>query len=1040
MIKCPYCGEQRFKTTRGLSNHQRSSAKCAAKIMQKYGMIPDGCFPHDVMPLSDAIPTNSRNNEANENTSKRRKETEISFICNGANQSSIACGAARLTFDATEDNNFDFHMEDDMQPLMLDSDEELDVNENPIAPDCTIKSNFVEYVARANAQFANLTKVEQNAIALLHRLRKTKASLDTYESVMEWHLRATGSISEVQSIAQSNDYVSRPKLFKMLRKRYNLPEEKFNHTTEITLPHSQAQVKIVWHDAQTVIQSLLTDPRIDDDHYLFFDNNPLSPPPDKLKYVQDLNTGRAYTETYEQLITDSTKQILLPVIFYIDGANTGQFVDLPITAVKISLGIFSRKARDMDYCWRTLGYIPAHNKHVSRGERLMIDTGHLETVTQFPNAPHNGGGIANNDVSKAQDLHAILRVILKSYVKLQKTGFKWDLKYKNNVYEDIEFVMFTPFLKLDSDEAEKLCGKFTSRTGNVKMLCRYCECPTNQSDKPFVTHPPKTKEKIQALVANHDVEGLRQLSQHCIKNAMYKLRFGLHNNHHIHGACPMDMLHAILLGIFRYVRDCFFEQVGATSSLADDINAYARQYGELISRQSDRDLPKTRFSAGIRRGKLNAKDFPGILLCLAAALRCDKVRSELAQHRALFKEDGVLQDWQLLVETLLEWEQWLKSDKLPVKQVKLAQNKNRELMYLIKKVGRRTQGMGLKIIKFHAIIHLADDILNFGVPMEVDTGSNESAHKIEKTAARLTQKRKEQFDVQTSKRLEEVFLLDLAMEEIKGKCVWNYYQDKPQLSNQVEEIKPPFHAGQQFYVDFCEEKDKNIAYLCTRKRGNQEMKLEQDLVDFIAQLQIKVGQYCAKLYVSSNHHRMGHTFRASAHFREKVWRDWVMVDWGDEGVLPCHILGFVDLLCLPATTNISHGQMDPVTKGLYAIVECSVYDDVDFDEEASEIFVPITKEIGGLTGNFVSHRIFYLVDVESFVKPCAVIPNMGGPPNSYFRIRSREKWHKLFADWLKEPSQPPEYYASDEDVDEQAVQVNYQEPYESDASEGSFSD
>ena len=57
-------------------------------------------------------------------------------------------------------------------------------------------------------------------------------------------------------------------------------------------------------------------------------------------------------------------------------------------------------------------------------------------------------------------------------------------------------------------------------------------------------------------------------------------------------------------------------------------------------------------------------------------------------------------------------------------------------MYFIKKICKRTEGMGLKITKFHCIMHLADDILNFGVPMECDTGSNESAHKTEKKAAK----------------------------------------------------------------------------------------------------------------------------------------------------------------------------------------------------------------------------------------------------------------------------------------------------------------
>ena len=53
--------------------------------------------------------------------------------------------------------------------------------------------------------------------------------------------------------------------------------------------------------------------------------------------------------------------------------------------------------------------------------------------------------------------------------------------------------------------------------------------------------------------------------------------------------------------------------------------------------------------------------------------------------------------------------------------------------------------MGLKLMKFHAMIHLAVDIFMFGMPLEVDTGSNESGHKLEKIAGRLTQKNEQTF-------------------------------------------------------------------------------------------------------------------------------------------------------------------------------------------------------------------------------------------------------------------------------------------------------
>ena len=71
-------------------------------------------------------------------------------------------------------------------------------------------------------------------------------------------------------------------------------------------------------------------------------------------------------------------------------------------------------------------------------------------------------------------------------------------------------------------------------------------------------------------------------------------------------------------------------------------------------------------------------------------------------------------------------------------------------------------------------MHMAKDILNFGVPMEFDTGANESGHKDTKKAALLTQKNQETFTKQTADRLDEMDMLSYAEEELQGNCIWNY--------------------------------------------------------------------------------------------------------------------------------------------------------------------------------------------------------------------------------------------------------------------------
>jgi hypothetical protein len=95
-------------------------------------------------------------------------------------------------------------------------------------------------------------------------------------------------------------------------------------------------------------------------------------------------------------------------------------------------------------------------------------------------------------------------------------------------------------------------------------------------------------------------------------------------------------------------------------------------------------------------------------------------------------------------------------------------------MFLVKKVIRRTEGMGMRFSKFHSISHITNDIRNMGVCSGLDTGSNESGHK-PKTAAMLTQKNAATFDQQTQTRLMETHLLSLATAEIEGR-LWHYLQ------------------------------------------------------------------------------------------------------------------------------------------------------------------------------------------------------------------------------------------------------------------------
>ena len=329
--------------------------------------------------------------------------------------------------------------------------------------------------------------------------------------------------------------------------------------------------------------------------------------------------GRIEWPMSEKYITDPTKQVLMPVHFYIDGACTGQFQNLPITALKMALGIHTRHYRQNEHAWRTLGYVASVSKANSRGKAIFTESEHMDAELQDL---EEGGGLKSSSTkeNKAQDFHSMLEEILKSYLEVQTNGFLWDLRYRGKTYKDVEFVPYVVFVKCDTDEGDLLCGSFKTRTGNVKNLCRYCTCPTKESNLVNAKFPFKTVSMIKPSILLNDAEQLRQISQQLIDNAWYKVRFSPESSRGIHGATPMEMLHQILLGIFKYTRDCFFAQIGKTSQLANEINALAQKFGVEFGRQAGRDLPKCSFKQGIRKGKLMAKEYRGVLMVMAAVL------------------------------------------------------------------------------------------------------------------------------------------------------------------------------------------------------------------------------------------------------------------------------------------------------------------------------------------------------------------------------------------------------------------------------------
>ena len=1045
-VVCPTCNKS-FTSRRYYRCHFKYPANRKCKnVRDRVATTPAN--------VDAAIPPNLPQKRPSEVT--QHLGNNINFEQNASNKRNFPCfsgsndGSVYNQHFYVDDDSFSEN--DDNDPPCYDDDDgdlqSFPANDAEPSVDNKILEDFYECSQRCRQNLCPLTPELEAGIELMSMLGDARVPLHMYEKVFKWHLRhlkATG-------------FIPQNALLEKLRIRHHLVDSRPQVLETITLPHSKARVNLVAHSFHAQVQSLLTDPRILDSDYLFFDkNNPFQPPPAEFTHVGDVNSGLAYRETYKRLIKDPNKQVLLPVIFYMDGAVTGQYDSLPIEVLKFTLGIFKQEARNRKCAWRELGYVTKFLAEETQGQDQIRQSTHIDARNYLSNSQSSDSDAedqvnsysgdeestsASTDVDadplepvvetcSGQDLHAMLHTFLESYRDLEQTGFNWDLRL-NGITHQIEFIPFVLFIKGDSVEHDKHCGSYTSRTQNIQQLCRYCCCPNMHTDEPYRRDKRKHTKMIQDLVDAGDEEGLKAISQQYLQNAWYTVRFGFHNNYGVHGACPLEMLHWLQLGKHKYLRKMFFAQTGKSSQLTKKLNTLAKMHGLFYKRNSDRDLPRTDFSKGLTQGKLMAHEMSGVILILCTVLRSKEGRRLLltesrGNQKKLVGEMPFIKDWIMLLETMLQWEAWLKQPQIPVHEIKRFGVKVRELMNLEKAIGKREEGMKFRTFNFHASLHVADDMLFFGVPGNVNTSSDEMNHKPDKTAAKRTQRRPRSFDIQCANQMHSMSVVELGMHEVfEGRQKWRYFtKDPPKESaspskindsdgyeedsdEQQEDLTVGMEDQSTVYLEpgpndvknggtrcrffYCNTRNKWVYTVRTRMKEKDKFKLEPDLCTFLATTVNMLGNDVKHLDLFTEHKRFDQIFRASPFFLGKPWHDWAMIDWGDGQVLPGQISIFIDLRDVPVGL-----RYEP---SVYAVVE-SANPVLDKEEqELSQIFQPYIKEMKEGT----DERSFYLVDVGAFYSPTCMIPDHGHENNAAcLRLRPRSEWAAQFSDWLETP-------------------------------------
>ena len=132
------------------------------------------------------------------------------------------------------------------------------------------------------------------------------------------------------------------------------------------LPPDNLMLKVTCYDFTSMLSSLMNDKKLN--HLSNLIVNPKDPfakyvsPNDKLG---EINSGFWYHQAYNNLVTDSQKDFLLPIIFAMDKTTIFNSAHLHVFAIMLTTSIFKQSIRNQADAWRLLEYIPIDRKYYS---------------------------------------------------------------------------------------------------------------------------------------------------------------------------------------------------------------------------------------------------------------------------------------------------------------------------------------------------------------------------------------------------------------------------------------------------------------------------------------------------------------------------------------------------------------------------------------------------------------------------------------------------------------------------------------------------
>ncbi len=809
-----------------------------------------------------------------------------------------------------DSNNNQIVVLDDFNETNHES-EEYDSDEQVLILDNVIDYPKQTYVIESSNHLSCLHRTHTNEVShlnsdtsykdgleLIQILMRKKISLTSYNNFMSW---------KYESKKTSNSYYSFDALKKKAEYRVygkTLTNKMSPKTTLLECP-SGRKVSVVTYDLDAIIYNLLSDTELTCwKNLIFKDGNENDPFHWNTKDdYDDFDQSTYYNETFKKMIgfDKMDSHLLVPIALYMDETTLDSYGKLSLHPVCITLMIYDRTTRNLEMSWRTIGYMP--NMNAVAGTKSL-------------SAEH-----------KLNDFHYVLRYILYGIEQLQSVqdGLEWEFKFPEFKDKSYKRILKFPLSHVvgDAKGNDTLVARFQNRT-KTKFLCRDCDCPTLQADDPNIVCSFLQYKDLKCLTKD-------ELEKKCFRkvqpyNAFDNISMGSYP-YGLNGGTPADPCHQVNKGVCEVLPNVFLKE-RLNLEMVKTLDSHVSFIVTNFSRQSDRSLPELRFfGSGVSEdSKLSSNENIGRLFAIYITLMTRDFEKRVVGRKGKKLDKGTpatvitqneYNQWILVFEETLILTAWVYHNKHPKVVFKggkksVACQRMKEYMILFKQVANRKTGMGLKLLKFHQLLHLWFIIRAYGSLSNIDSARNESHHKKKKNIASHTQKR---FNVLEHQTAEKEYTYNLFIKAMKN-CymkIPDFFEMK--VGAETEEVDSDFisddvskktSSGSKFILklDYTNKK-MDARWICKSKKGEEVPFPPHILEALYTKLEsYNHGMAGRKLITVEGFTEFKHCyssenviFRVCPEYRSGLhWFDWAVLNWGESyGTLPAQLLVFIDV-------------------------------------------------------------------------------------------------------------------------------------------------